>query len=327
MPSSLSARLAPIAILLAPLVAILAARLATHSDLAARHPRTAALLFLWIAADALTLAAIAKASKNRPGLRVLLGTVAAGCIVATVAAAGPVREALLDMRAVVVAMTLTVIAYLGWSAAVAMRSYRRTGSAEMAACEVLPANLVRFAMFESSMMRLALFKWGARPHVPEGAQGFAYHRVINPMIAAFLVLQLIEIVVVDLLVSHWSRLAALALLVLGIWGALFLIALMKGFRLYPILLDRQFLHVRAGLLIDLRVPIDAIEALDPSITKAEADRADVLNAALLSHPNVILRLRSPILHANLFGKTRMLRRVAFRLDQPAPFIEALEARL
>lgn len=327
MTSSLSARLAPIAILLAPLLAILAARLATHSDLATRHPRTAALLFLWIAADALTLAAIAKAPRNRPGVRVLLGTIAAGCIVATVAAAAPVREALLDMRAVVVAMALTVIAYLGWSAADALRTYRRTGSAEMAACEVLPSNLVRFAVFESSMMRLALFKWGARPHVPEGAQGFAYHRVINPMIAAFLVLQLIEIVVVDLLVSHWSRLAALVLLALGIWGALFLIALMKGFRLYPILLDGKCVRVRAGLLIDLSVPIDAIEKLEPSITKAEADRADVLNAAMVSHPNIILRLRTPIRHAGVFGKPREVRWIAFRLDQPAPFIEALEARL
>ena len=327
MTASLSARLAPIAILLAPLLAILAARLTTHSDLAARHPRTAALLFLWIAADALTLAAIAKAPQNRPGLRVLLGTIAAGCIVATVAAAGPVREALLDMQAVVLAMALTVIAYLGWSAADALRTYRRTGSAELAACEVLPANLVRFAMFESSMMRLALFKWGAPPHVPEGAQGFAYHRVINPMIAAFLVLQLIEIVVVDLLVSHWSRLAALVLLALGIWGALFLIALMKGFRLYPILLDGDCVRVRAGLLIDLRVPIDAIEELEPSITKPEADRADVLNAALFSHPNIIMRLRTPIRHAGVFGKSREVRTIAFRLDQPAPFIEALEPRL
>lgn len=327
MNASLSTRLAPVAILLAPLLAILCARLATYSDLAARHPRTAAILFLWIAADALTLAAIAKAPKNRPGLRVVLGTIAAGCILATLGAATPVREALLDMRAVVAAMALTIIAYVGWSAREAWRTYCQTGSFEQAACEVLPANLIRFAAFESSMMRLALFGWGAKPHIPAGAQAFAYHRVVNPMIAVFLVLQAIEIVVVDLLVSHWSQLAAIVLLALGIWGALFLIALMKGFRLYPILLDRQFVHVRAGLLIDLRVPIDAIEALDPSITKAEADRADVLNAALFSHPNLILRLRSPIPHANVFGKTRMLRRVAFRLDQPAPFIEALEARL
>ncbi|QZD87402.1 hypothetical protein [Qipengyuania psychrotolerans] len=327
MKASLSARFAPAAILLVPLLAIIAARLATHSDLAARHPRTAALLFLWIAADALTLAAIAKAPKHRPGLRVLLGTIAAGCIVATLAAASPVREALLDMRSVVIAMALTVIAYAGWSAIEAWHTYRRTRSFEKAASEVLPAKLVRFAAFESGMMRLALFKWGAKPLVPAGTQAFAYHRVINPMIAVFLVLQMIEIVVVDLLVSHWSRPAAIVLLALGIWGALFLIALMKGFRLYPILLGREFVRVRAGLLINLRVPIDAIEALEPSITKAETDRAEVLNAAILSHPNVILRLRSPIPHTGLFGKTRNIGRIAFRLDQPAPFIEALEARL
>lgn len=327
MTANLSARLRPAVILLAPLLVILCARLATHSDLAARHPRTAALLFLWIAADALTLAAIAKAPKNRPGLRVILGTIAAGWIVATVAAANPVREALLDMRAVVVAMGLTVLAYFGWSIAASLRTLRRTGSFEQAACEVLPSNLVRFARLEGAMIRLALFNWGARPDVPEGAQAFAYHRVTNPMIAAFLVLQMIEIVVVHLLVSHWSELAAILLLALGLWGALFFVSLMTGFRLYPILIEDIGVRVRSGLLIDMRVPFDAIAGLEASITDAEARRDDVLKAAILSHPNVILRLSRPLEYRGIFGKPRQIDRVAFRLDQPAPFIEALEPRL
>lgn len=327
MTANLSARLRPAVILLVPLFVILCARLATHSELAARHPRTAALLFLWIAADALTLAAIAKAPKNRPGLRVIVGTVAAGCIVATVAAANPVREALLDMRAVVVAMGLTVLAYFGWSIAASLRTYRHTGSFEQAACEVLPSNLVRFARLEGAMIRSALFKWGARPDVPEGVQAFAYHRVTNPMIAAFLVLQIIEIVVVHLLVSHWSELAALLLLALRIWGALFFVSLMKGFHLYPILIEDIGVRVRSGLLIDMRVPFDAIAGLEASITDADARRDDVLNAAILSHPNVILRLSRPLDYRGIFGKPRQIDRVAFRLDQPAPFIEALEPRL
>ena len=90
-------RLRPILLLLAPLLAIFAARMATHSEIAARYPRTAALCFLWIAADSLTLALIAKAPRNRPQLRAVLGAIATGFLVATLGAADPVRAALLDI--------------------------------------------------------------------------------------------------------------------------------------------------------------------------------------------------------------------------------------
>ncbi|MBQ94335.1 MAG: hypothetical protein CL510_00630 [Actinobacteria bacterium] len=327
MTSRLAARTAPILLLLAPLLAILAARLATHSDIAARHPRTAAILFLWIAADALALALIAKAPRNRPGLRALLGAIAAGCIVATLAAAAPVRAALLDMQGVVIAMALTVAAYLGWSFVLATRAFLATRSVEAAASEVLPAKLVQFAAHESAMMRMALFSWRARPHVPEGARGFAYHRVINPMIGVFLVLQVIEIVVVDLLVSHWSERAAWVLLALGIWGFLFLVALMKAFRLYPVLLREDGVQVRAGTVIELFVPFDAIAEIEPTISHAETQQKAVLNAAILSHPNVVLRLSRPLEYRPLFGKSRQVHRVAFRLDESAPFLEALSQRI
>ncbi|MBX7493944.1 hypothetical protein K3163_12085 [Qipengyuania sp. 1NDW9] len=314
------------AVFFLPFLAILAGRFATHTSLAAEHPRTAALLFLWLCADALALALIAKAPKNRPGIRALLGALAAGCIVATIGAAAPVREALFDMQAVAMAMGLTVLAWAGWSVSVLVRDVRRGRSLASAAEQVFPPQLVGFAAKELAMLRLALLRWGEAPDVPPGAQGFAYHRVINPMIATFLVLQLIEIVVVDLLVSHWSETAALVLLALGIWGALFIVALMKAFRLYPILLEAGHVRVRSGWLIDMRVPLDAIERIEPSISDPETKRPDVLNAAILSHPNIILKLKRPLEHSGFMGRTRLIERVAFRLDQPAPFIEALEQK-
>ncbi|GAB5351468.1 hypothetical protein [Qipengyuania sp. 483] len=313
---------------LAPFLAILAARFATHSQLAADHPRAAGLLFLWVAADALALSLLAKAPKHRPGLRALLGAIAAGCVIAAVGAAAPVRTAMLDMEGVVLAMGLTVAAYLGWSLFLAAQELRKTRSMTEAAGVILPAALVRFAAYESAMMRLALFSWGAKPHVPDGAQAFAYHKVINPLVATFLVLQVIEIVVVDLLVSHWSETAALVLLALGIWGVLFFIAMMKSFGLYPVLLlHEDELQVRGGSFVDFSLPLSAIASVEPSISDADTRRADVLNAAILSHPNVVLRLSRPLEYSPLFGRPRMVERVAFRLDEPAPFLAALQRRI
>ena len=327
MPSRLAARALPILPLLAPALAIMAGRLATHTELAARHPRSAALLFLWLCADALALALLAKAPGNRPGLRAMLGAVAAGCLVATLAAAEPVRAALVDMRAVVIAMALTVLAFTGWSAWVALRHFRDTGSFEAALSQVLPPLQVRLAKHELAMLRLALFGWRAKPQVPQEAEAFAYHRVVNPLIASLLVLQLIEIAVVDILVSHWSRTAGLVLLALGAWGALFLVALMQGFRLYPVLLDADTVHVRSGTVIDLRIPLSSIASVGRSITDAQTKDRRVLNAAILSHPNIVLELARPVTYRGILGRERQVERVALRLDDPAPFIAALAKKL
>ena len=312
---------------LVPLLAIAAGRLATHSELAARHPRTASLLFLWLCADALALAIIAKAPRNRPEIRAFLGTIAAGCVVATIGAAAPVRAALFDMHSVAIAMAGTVALTLVWNLREAIGRYRNSGSLTLAAEAIFPPTTVKFAAKELQMLRLALVGWRLQPEVPRGTRAFAYHRVINPMIAVFLVLQLIEIVVVDLLVSHWSREAAWVLLALGIWGALFFIAMMQGFRLHPVLLDEQSVRVRSGLMIDLTVPLGDIEAIGAAISGEELQQRDVLNAAILSHPNVVLQLARPLEYRPAFGKPRLATRVAFRLDESAPFVEALQSRI
>ena len=324
---SLPNRLRPILLLLAPLLAIFAARMATHSEIAARYPRTAALCFLWIAADSLTLALIAKAPRNRPQLRAVLGAIATGFLVATLGAADPVRAALLDMHAVVLAMALTVATYAGWSLWRAIRVFGRTGSIAQAAQQVLPELLVRMAAYEFAMLRLALFSWGAQPDVPAKTQSFSCHRIVNPMIATLLVLQLIEIGVMHLLVSHWSATAAWILFALGVWGLLFTIALMKAFRIYPVLMDENMVRVRAGTLTDFAVPHCEIAGVDAAISMEDTKRSDVLHAAILAHPNIILRLKKPIRHRGLFGKTRTVERVAFRVDEPELFLTALRERI
>lgn len=327
MPIAPSFRLRLIALWLAPFAAIFAARIATHSELAGRYPRAAGLLFVWIAADSLTLALIAKTPGNRPGLRAALGTIFAGCVIATLGAAQSVRAALLDMEAVIAAMALTGAAFLGWSLFRAFAVLRRTGSWQDAAGEILPAQLVKFAAFELGMMRLALVGWHRRPEVPNGALAFAGHRIENQMIAVMLALQVIEIGVVHLVISHWSMAAALILLALGVWGVMFTLALMNGLRIYPVLLMQDGIRLRAGPFTDVSVPLAAIASIEASISHEECKRRDVLRASLLTHPNIVLRLDPPLERRDILGRPRAIARLAFRLDDPAPFIAALRAHI
>lgn len=85
--------------------------------------------------------------------------------------------------------------------------------------------------------------------------------------------------------------------------------------------------MRAGFLIDQLVPLDAIVAVEGGFTGEEVRDPATLNAALLAWPNIMLRLDHPQ-HRRSFLKTRgPFVRVAFRLDDPEPFIRLLVWRL
>lgn len=314
-------------ILAAPFVAILAARFATHSDLAGHYPRLSGLLFLWIAADSLTLALIAKAPERRPGMRAVLGTLAVASAVALLGAAAPVRDALLDMTVMTTAMALTGAAYLGWSAWTAWQTYRSSGRASEAASAILPASVVKMASFEIAMMKLALSGWRSPPHVPAGARAFAGHRIENQMIGVMLALQIIEIGVVHLLVSHWSPTAALILLAMGVWGLLFTLALMNALRRYPAALGEREFRFRVGVVTELVVPVAQIVAVEPSISDAQCKGREVLRATVLTHPNVVLRIDPPLIRSDWLGRERRIERIALRIDEPVPLVAALSARI
>ena len=312
--------LAPILI---PLAAIALARLLTFSDWAASNATVAALLFAWVVADSLALGTIAKAPRKRPGIRALLGALAAASVVILLGAAAPVRAAIFALPPLLAAMGLTVAAYFVWSGVRAMSTYRRERSAEAALGEIVPRRLAHLIVTELGMMHLALFRWNASPDVPEGALAFSYHRYLNPMIATLLALQVCELALVHFFVMMWNPLVAWVLLAVSVGGVLWLIALMKSFRIKPVLLDETTLRVRSGAMVDARIPRDAIAGLLPTFDSALRKRSDTLDTAILSAPNVCLELARPVAIPNFFGRSREVVRVAMRLEDSAGFLRAL----
>jgi hypothetical protein len=87
---------------------------------------------------------------------------------------------------------------------------------------------------------------GDEPDVPDGARAFSYHQQIMPMGVALLCLSLVELTVIHLLVSHWSRTAALVMSLISGVALVTLVGLIKSFRLRPILLEADGLRLRGG---------------------------------------------------------------------------------
>lgn len=182
-------------------------------------------------------------------------------------------------------------------------------------------------MAELTAINMALFRWGGPADVPANARAFAYHKHLMPMCATLLILSAIEIAVYHLLVGHWSRTATIVMFILSDMGFVYLVGLIKSFRFRPVLLTPGGVRVRAGFLIDQLVPLDAIVAVESGFAGEEVRDPATLNAALLAWPNILLRLDRPLHRRSLLKKRGPFDRIAFRLDDPEPFIRLLIWRL
>lgn len=320
----------PLAATLLPIMVMALAGWAVRTPLAAAYPLAALLLFAWIAADTLTLALIARTPGRRPPARAVLGALAGASVVVALGSPAPLRVALIDTPLLAGVMMALIAAHVVWAARRARRALDNTtgGTAERwqrTLAEIFPPALVRHAAAELTVLHMALFRWGGPADVPTNARAFGYHKHLTPMCAALLILSAIEIAVYHLLVGHWSRTAAIVMFVLSDLGFVYLIGLVKSFRFRPILLSPEGVQVRGGLLIDQTVPLDAIASIETGFTGEDIRDPATLDAALLAWPNVLLRLNRPIERTALW-RTRRYTAIAFRLDDPAPFVRLLTWR-
>ena len=321
-----------VTLLLLPVAAILAMRIASHGEWAAAHPLVFGLLFLWIAADTLALSAIARKPGRKTWLGLTATAIALACLIVPLAAAPPVRAAILGLPALALAMTLTVMAFVGWKILVLARAFAAgKGSPKHNFADaleaVLPVPLLRFAKLEAATMRYAVLGWRAAPEVPPGARAFSYHTYLVPMIATLAVLQGLEIAVVHFVLMQFSVVAAWVLFALGVWGLLFVLALVNSLRLCPVLLTDNGVVVRSGHLMRIEVPFDAIASIEGNCSTEERNGTDAFDTAILSEPNTVLRLKRPLTRERLFGAPVETVLVAMRLDDASAFRTALDRRL
>ena len=319
-----------IAATIAPIILIALAGVAVRTPLAAAYPLAALLLFLWIVADTLMLALIARSS-GKPGSSAVLGALAGASFTVWLGSPPVIRGVLLETPILALMMVAIVLGHVAWATVRASRAINGGGDRKerlvSAASELFPPALVRLAAAELTVLHMALFRWGGPADVPANARAFAYHKHLTPMCATLLILSAIEIAVYHLLVGHWSRTATLVMFVLSDVGFVYLVGLIKSFRFRPVLLTPEGVRVRAGFLIDQLVPFDAIVAVEGGFTGEEVRDPTTLNAALLAWPNIMLRLDRPLNRRSLLKKRGPAIRVAFRLDDPGPFMRLLAWRL
>ncbi len=92
----------------------------------------------------------------------------------------------------------------------------------------------------------------SRPWKAHDAQGFRYHAESMPLLLVIVALSAVEIVVVDLLVQQWIWIR-IPLLVIGVWGLIWLTGLICAHFMRPHTIGSEGIRVRDGLDMDAHV--------------------------------------------------------------------------
>lgn len=141
------------------------------------------------------------------------------------------------------------------------------------------------------------------------------------MMWVFVGLASIELLVVHLLIAHWSRTAALILSALTLGSIVWLISVIRSFRRLPVLITQDALVMRIGTLKTVAVPLADIAGLREHWDGGSLKQPGVLKLSLIAYPNVMVDLHAPR------DGSRKATTLAHRLDDAQSFATALQRAL
>ena len=182
------------------------------------------------------------------------------------------------------------------------------------------ARLAADALLLELALYRALARWvGRRPDVPPGATPIGYAQLVTPVLALWIFASAAEVPLVDVLLP-WDGLRV-PLLVLGVWGLLWMLGLLASYRVRPHLLTDDILRVRNGGRTDIAVPLAAIASVAavehdlPGVVRSVHVEGDLLLVGVSSRTNVQLTLLEPTLLRAPHGEV-VASRVGLWVDEP-----------
>lgn len=194
---------------------------------------------------------------------------------------------------------------------------------------------------EAVLMELALYRslgrWIARrPDVPDGATPLRYAQLVGPMLWLWILGSATETVAVELVLRHvdadWAEAIRLPLLVLGIWGVLWMLGMLASYRVRPHLLEADHLRVRNGARTWVDVPLAAltrarsVEHELPGTIRAVHHEDGLLLVGVSGRTNLELDLGGPTVLRSSRGEVTA-DRVGLWVDEPRDVVRELASRI
>ena len=182
---------------------------------------------------------------------------------------------------------------------------------------------------------VALGRWVARrPAVPAGATAWGYSRLVTPVMGLWIFGSACELPLAHVLVP-WPG-VRLALLVLGVWGLVWMVGMLASLKVHPHLVTEAGLVLRYGTFAQLDVPWSQVESarvedrdVDGFIRVLRPRKTDAgteVQVPVNDRVNVTLRLRSPLTVGTGRGPVEATA-LAFWVDEPRDFVDAVRREL
>ncbi len=231
------------------------------------------------------------------------------------------------LRAASVAAEVVVLSYLAHRLRLAARTVSGVGDDDLlGAAAALDDRLMRVAATELAVLRYAFSRARSRPPHAAGppATPFSYVEAsgLTGLLAGAAVLIAVEALVAHAVLHGPSPRAAWVHTALSAYGLVWLRAVHVAAVVRPVLVTPDDVLVRTSLLWTASVPRASIVRVDAG---CEAPRSrEVLRAALLVAPNVLLTLSHPVVARGVLGLSRSVSRIALYVDDPAGFVAALQ---
>lgn len=184
--------------------------------------------------------------------------------------------------------------------------------------------------WEALLLELALYRslgrWVARrPEVPADATPIGYAQLVGPMLWLWIFGSATEVIVVEVVLrevdASWAQAVRLPLLVVGLWGVLWMLGLMAAYRVRPHLLTQERLRIRNGARAWVDVPLDVVASTHitehelPGIVRAVHHEDDLLLIGVSSRTNLEVALAAPTVLRTYKGDVTASR-VGLWVDEP-----------
>ena len=157
-----------------------------------------------------------------------------------------------------------------------------------------------------------------------GVATFSYARQLIPLLCAFIFVSIIELPVVHLLIP-WDT-VRLVVLVISVWGLLWMFGLLASMKVFPHLLDETRLRIRYGASVDIRIPWTAVADVTARRRGEGVEDGSVATVPVLKQTRVDVALHRPT-EVVLPDGAREITELRLYADDAREFVAAARERL
>ncbi len=183
---------------------------------------------------------------------------------------------------------------------------------------------------------VALGRWVLRrPDVPAGATAVGYAQLVAPVLWLWILGSFAEVVALELVLrsidAPWAEAVRIPLLIVGTWGALWMLGLMASMKVRRHLVLADRLEIRSGPRVRVVVPraaitgARAVEHEFEGVIKTLHEEDGLLLVGVNTRTNVELALAGPTPLAT-HGGERTAERVGLWVDDPRAFVRLITER-